>query len=179
MNKTEKKEVVARIKEKFTEYPHCYVTNTETVTVAGFNKLRRVSFQKGIEVLMAKNSLIQRALAELGAEKFKGTADHLKGVSVLFFTKNPKDPANIISDYRNESKGDKPSLKFAIIDQDLFVGDNQLSLLKQIKTQQELLGDVLMLLQSPIKSVASGLSSRGQRLAGALQTIAEKQASNN
>ncbi len=160
MTKQEKNEVIEALKEKFSQYNNFYITDTESLTVAQVSKLRRVCFSKQVEMKVAKNTLIRKALEGLDAEKYAGVYDSLHKVTALLFSENPKDPAVIISSFRTESKGEKPVLKAAFINGDVFVGDNQLKALTKIKTKNELIGEVIGLLQSPIQRVIGALQNR-------------------
>lgn len=157
MTTAQKGEVIELLKEKFSQYNNFYITNTESLTVAQANKLRRVCFEKNVEMKVAKNTLIRKALEQLDEERFKGTFDSLHGVTALMFSESPKEPALIISSFRKEAKSEKPVLKAAFINGDMFVGDNQLVALTQIKTKDELIGEVIGLLQSPAKRVLAAL----------------------
>jgi large subunit ribosomal protein L10 len=160
MTKQEKNDVIEVLKGKFAQYNNFYVTDTESLTVAQVTKLRRHCFNKQVEMRVAKNTLIKKALESLDAEKYTGVYDSLHKVTALLFSENPKDPALIISGFRKESKGEKPVLKAAFINGDVFVGDNQLVALTQIKTKNELIGEVIGLLQSPIQRVLGALQNR-------------------
>lgn len=167
MTKQEKNEVIEALKEKFSQYNNFYITDTESLTVAQVSKLRRVCFSKQVEMKVAKNTLIKKALEGLDAEKYAGVYDSLHKVTALLFSENPKDPAVIISSFRTESKGEKPVLKAAFINGDVFVGDNQLKALTKIKTKNELIGEVIGLLQSPIQRVIGALQNRPEAAAEA------------
>lgn len=160
MTKQEKNEVIAFLKEKFNQYNNFYVTDTESLSVAQVTKLRRVCFDKQVEMKVAKNTLIKKALESIDAEKYAGVYDSLHKVTALLFSENPKDPAVILSSFRKESKGEKPELKAAFINGDVFVGDKQLVALTKIKTKNELIGEVIGLLQSPIQRVIGALQNR-------------------
>jgi large subunit ribosomal protein L10 len=157
MNKQEKNEVIEVLKEKFGQYNNFYITNTESLTVEQVSALRRICFNKKVEMKVAKNTLIRKALEQLGEARYSSTFDSLNGVTALMFSENPKDPAVILSDFRKGANTDKPVLKAAFIDGDVFVGDNTLKSLTQIKTKNELIGEVIGLLQSPAKRVLAGL----------------------
>jgi large subunit ribosomal protein L10 len=165
MTKQEKNEVIDALKEKFSQYNNFYITDTESLSVAQVSKLRRVCFDKQVEMKVAKNTLIKKALESLDAEKYAGVYDSLHKVTALLFSENPKDPAVIISGFRTESKGEKPVLKAAFINGDVFVGDNQLKALTKIKTKNELIGEVIGLLQSPIQRVIGALQNRPEAAA--------------
>ncbi len=157
MTKEQKNEVIEVLKEKFSQYSNFYVTDTEALSVAQVTKLRRTCFDKQVEMKVAKNTLIKKALEGLDTEKYAGVYDSLHKVTALLFSENPKEPALIISSFRKESKGEKPVLKAAFINGDVYSGDNQLDALTKIKTKNELIGEVIGLLQSPAKRVLAAL----------------------
>lgn len=157
MTKEQKNEVIEVLKEKFSQYSNFYVTNTESLTVDQVGKLRRACFNKQVEMRVAKNTLIKKALESLGSDKYSGVFDSLNNVTALLFSENPKDPALIISSFRTDSKGEKPELKAAFINGDVYTGDNSLASLTRIKTKNELIGEVIGLLQSPAKRVLAAL----------------------
>ncbi|MEP6675509.1 MAG: 50S ribosomal protein L10 [Ferruginibacter sp.] len=165
MTKQEKNEVIEVLKGKFSQYNNFYITDTESLTVAQVTKLRSECFNKQVEMKVAKNTLIRKALESLDAEKYAGVFDSLHKVTALLFSENPKDPALIISSFRKEKNGDKPQLKAAFINGDVFVGDNQLVALTKIKTKNELIGEVIGLLQSPIQRVIGALQNRPEAAA--------------
>lgn len=160
MTKQEKNDVIEVLKGKFAQYDNFYVTNTESLTVAQITKLRSHCFDKNVEMKVAKNTLIRKALESLNAEKYSGVFDSLNNVTALLFSENPKEPAIILAGFRKESKGEKPELKAAFINGDVFVGDSQLKALTQIKTKNELIGEVIGLLQSPIQRVLGALQNK-------------------
>ncbi|HSC52244.1 MAG TPA: 50S ribosomal protein L10 [Phnomibacter sp.] len=160
MTKDQKNEVIEVLKDKFAQYNNFYVTNTESLTVAQVNKLRSVCFDKQVEMKVAKNTLIRKAMESLDSEKYAGMFDSLNNVTALMFSENPKDPAVILSSFRSGSKSEKPVLKAAFINGDVYVGDNQLAALTKIKTKNELIGELIGLLQSPAKRVLSALLNK-------------------
>jgi large subunit ribosomal protein L10 len=157
MTKDQKNEVIEVLKGKFSQYNNFYVTDTESLTVAQVGKLRRACFSKEVEMKVAKNTLIKKALESLDGEKYSGVYDSLHKVTALMFSENPKDPALIISSFRKDSNGEKPVLKAAFINGDIYMGDDHLKALTQIKTKNELIGEVIGLLQSPAKRVIAAL----------------------
>lgn len=173
MTKDQKNEVIEALKEKFNQYNNFYVTNTEALTVAQVTKLRRICFNKNVEMKVAKNTLIRKALESIDAERYAGVYDSLHGVTALLFSENAKEPALIISSFRDESKGEKPVLKAAYIDSSVFVGDNQLDALKTLKSKQDLIGEIITLLQSPAKNVISGLNA-GSKLASLVKALEDR-----
>ena len=160
MTKQEKNEVIELLKGKFAQYSNFYITDTESLTVAQVGNLRNVCFDKQVEMKVAKNTLIRKALESLDAEKYAGVYDSLHKVTALMFSENPKEPALIISGFRKANNKEKPELKAAFINGDVFVGDNQLKALTLIKTKNELIGDVIGLLQAPIQRVLGALENK-------------------
>lgn len=176
MTTAQKQEAIELLKNKFTQYSHFYVTNTESLSVAQINKLRQACFNKEVEMKVAKNTLIKKALESLDSEKYSGLYDALSGVTALMFSDTPKNPAVIISTFRSEEKNEKPVLKAAFVSDEIYMGDNQLATLKNIKTRDELIGEVIGLLQSPISRVIAALQQKddgGEAVAEAAEAIAE------
>lgn len=160
MTKDQKNEVIEVLKQKFSQYNNFYITDTESLSVAQVSALRRTCFDKQVEMKVAKNTLIRKALEAIDAEKYAAIYPALNNVTALMFSENPKDPAVIISAFRKG--GDKPQLKAAFINGDVYSGDNTLKALTQIKTKNELVGEVLGLLQSPAKRVIAALLNHAE-----------------
>ena len=156
MTPAQKNEVIVALKEKFSQYDNFYITNTESLTVAQVSNLRRLCFEKQVELKVAKNTLIKKALESFNDEKYAEIIQSLHGVTALMFSESPKEPALILSSFRKTNK-EKPVLKAALIGTDSFTGDNELVNLTKIKTKNELIGEVLGLLQSPAKRVLAAL----------------------
>ncbi len=163
MTKEQKTEVIELLKGKFSQYNNFYITDTESLTVAQVTKLRRVCYDKQVEMKVAKNTLIKKALESIDSEKYAGVYEALNNVTALLFSENPKEPALIISSFRTESKSDRPVLKAAFINGDIYVGDEQLKALTRIKTKNELIGEVIGLLQAPAQRVIAALLEKGKK----------------
>lgn len=163
MTKNQKNEVIELLKGKFAQYNNFYITDTESLSVEQVGKLRRACFDKNVEMKVAKNTLIRKALESLDAERYAGVYDALNNVTALMFSENPKEPALIISSFRKQSNGERPVLKAAFINGDIYSGDNQLKALTQIKTKNELIGEVIGLLQSPAKRVLAALLQNAEK----------------
>lgn len=172
MTKDQKNEVIELLKGKFSQYNNFYVADTESLSVEQVGKLRRACFSKNVEMKVAKNTLIRKALESLDNEKYAGVYDSLHKVTALMFSENPKEPALIISSFRKESNGEKPVLKAAFINGDVYMGDNNLKALTQIKTKNELIGEVIGLLQSPAKRVLAALLHHHEQKAGGAEAAA-------
>jgi large subunit ribosomal protein L10 len=175
MTKQEKNEVIDVLKGKFEQYNNFYITNTESLSVEQVNKLRGICFSKQVEMKVAKNTLIRKALESINNEKYSDVYESLNGVTALLFSENAKEPALIISNFRKQSNGEKPALKAAFIDGDVFAGDDQLKALITLKSKQDLIGEVIGLLQSPAKRVISGLNA-GSKLASLVKALEERAA---
>jgi len=173
MNKQEKNEAIEMLKEKFSQYNNFYLTNTESLTVAQINKLRKFCFDKNIELKVAKNTLIRKALEQIDGERYEGTFDSLHGVTALMFSENPKEPALLLTSFRKSANTDKPKLKAAYIDGSVFVGEDQLATLRELKSKSDLIGEIIGLLQSPAKNVISGLNA-GSKLANILKALEDR-----
>lgn len=177
MTKQEKNEVIDVLKEKFGQYNNFYVTNTEALSVEQVNKLRGICFSKKVEMKVAKNTLIRKALEAINNDRFANVYESLNGVTALLFSENAKEPALIITDFRKQTNGEKPVLKAAFIDGDVYSGDQQLKALTTLKSKHDLIGEIIGLLQSPAKNVISGLNAGG-KLASLVKALEERAAKN-
>ena len=175
MNKQEKDLVIAELKEKFDNSSYIYFTDASSMTVEEVNKLRRMCFNKGIEMTVVKNKLARKAMEALGEErKFSTVFKALAGPTAIMLTDTANAPAKLIKEFRADGK--KPVLKAAYIDSDVFFGEESLEALISLKSKEELVGDIIMLLQSPAKNVISALQSGGGKIAGILKTLEERNA---
>lgn len=173
MTPAQKSEAIEILKGKFSQYDNFYITNTESLTVEQVSKLRRICFEKNVEMKVAKNTLIKKALEQLDADRFKGTYDALHGVTALLFSESAKEPAMIISSFRDSAKTEKPILKAAYVDGSVFMGNDQLDTLKALKSKNELIGEIIGLLQSPAQNVISALNA-GNKLAGLIKALEDR-----
>lgn len=171
MRKEEKQEIVQALTEQIKEYGNFYITDTSNLTVAKINIIRRKFFDNGIPLQVAKNTLIRKALEAAGVDSPE-LNDVLKGSSTILFSTVANAPAKLIKELRKGNE--KPLLKGAYIDTAVFVGDNQLDALVNLKSKEELVGEIIGLLQSPAKNVISGLQSGGNKLAGIVKTLQER-----
>ena len=172
MNREEKHELVLALQEKMQEYGNFYIADTSSLSVAKVNDIRRKCFETGIEMQVAKNSLIRKAIEGLNGDATE-IYTALKGQSALMFSSTSNAPAKLIKTLRKGS--DKPVLKAAYIDASIYVGDNNLDALVNLKSREELIGDIVGLLQSPAKNVISALKSGGGIIAGLVKTLQERE----
>jgi len=180
MTKEQKIEVVQDLVARLQEYPNFYVADTTGMTVAQVNNLRRACFTAGIPMRVVKNTLIKKAIEEMGLD-YSEAYPAFKQTSALFFAKadNASAPAKVLQAFRkgqNPKEAPKPALKAACIDASVFLGDSQLEALTKLKTKEELIGEIIGLLQSPAKTVISQLQSGGQKLAGIVKALEERAA---
>lgn len=173
MLKTEKAQVIDQLREKINNTTNMYIADSSTLTVEQINKLRALCFEKGVEMRVVKNTLAKKAMEQDAEERnYTPLFDVLKGPTTLMFSEVGNAPAKIIKQFRETA--DKPVLKAAYIDSDVFVGDDQVEALVALKSKDELVGDVIMLLQSPAKNVISALKSGGSTIAGLVKTLQER-----
>jgi len=171
MNKEEKHDVVLALAEQMKEYGNFYITDTSNLTVAKINDIRRKCFESDIKMQVTKNTLIKKAMEAIDGD-FTEIYDVLKGSSSIMFSKSGTAPAKLIKELRK--RGDKPVLKAAYIDTAVFIGDKQLDALVNLKSREQLIGDIIGLLQSPAKNVISALQSGGNTIAGLVKTLQER-----
>ncbi|WP_039052764.1 50S ribosomal protein L10 [Sphingobacterium sp. T2] len=171
MRKEEKQEIVQALAEQIKSYGNFYITDTADLTVEKVNVIRRKCFDAGIKMQVAKNTLFEKALIEAGidAPELVGV---LKGASTILFSSTGNAPAKLIKQLRKES--DKPILKAAYIQETVFVGDKQIDALVSLKSKEELIGDIILALQSPAKNVISALSSGGNTISGVLKALEQR-----
>jgi large subunit ribosomal protein L10 len=172
MRREEKNAIIDSLAEKLKEYSHFYLTDTAQLNAADTSALRRKCFENDIKLIVVKNTLLKRAL-EMSEGNFEELYPVLKGTTSIMFTQSGNAPAKLIKEFR---KGhDKPVLKGAYVQESVFVGDQMLDTLISVKTREELIGDIILLLQSPAKNVISALQSGGNKLHGVLETLSKKE----
>ncbi|MEN8247514.1 MAG: 50S ribosomal protein L10 [Bacteroidota bacterium] len=177
MTREEKGLIIEELKTKLEENSNFYITDASGLSVEQINEFRRLCFEAGVEYGVYKNTLIQKALEKLDTDYAEFTETVLKGFSGIIFSKEAANaPAQVIRNYRKSGMSDdKPMLKGASIDTDLFIGEEHLKLLSELKSKNELIGEIIMLLQSPAKNVISALQSGGGTLAGLVKTLSERE----
>jgi len=174
MTRQEKTTVVEELREKFNNSSFFYITDSSTLTVEQVNKLRGLLFEKGIEMRVVKNTLALKALQDAPEEKgYAALFDALKGPTALMFTEVANTPAKIIKSFRKKSG--KPAVKAAYIDTTVYFGDDQLDALANIKSKEEMLGELVGLLQSPMRNLIGSLQSGGNTIMGLLKALGERE----
>lgn len=169
MTKEEKLVVIDSLAAQLNEYPHFYITNIESLNAEQTAALRRKCFDSKVKLVVVKNTLLAKALEKV--EKAEAElVNVLEGSTSIMFTEVAKAPAQLIKEFRKTS--DRPVLKAAFVEGCVYIGDNQLDALCNIKSREELIGDIVALLQSPAKNVISALQANaGQKIAGLVKTL--------
>ena len=174
LKRSEKTQVIDELREKINASPNLYITDASSLTVAKINELRALCFKAGVEMKVVKNTLAIKAMEQdQEARGYTPLYDSLKGPTTILFSEIGNVSAKIIKEFRGP-KCERPILKAAYIDSDIFIGDDQLELLASLKSKEELIGDVISLLQSPAKNVISALKSGGSTIAGIVKTLQER-----
>ncbi len=158
MNKEEKTKVIDQLVERLNANNKIYLADCSSLTVEKVNAFRKVCFEKKVSVTVVKNTLLNKALERAADSKLVGLIPALKGETALMFTETANAPAKAIKEFRK--KDAKPALKAAYVEENVYMGDNQLDLLASLKSKNEMIADIVMLLQSPIKRVIGGLENK-------------------
>lgn len=172
MTREEKSKYIEELTADLSASNVFYLTDTAELTVESVNSLRRKCFHANIRMRVVKNALLEKAMDRVEGKDFGTLKDVLKGATSIMLSESSSAPAKLIKDFRK--KNPKPLLKGAYIDEAIFIGDDQLDALESLKSKEELLGDIIGLLQSPVQNVLSGLQSAGGSLAGILKTLEER-----
>ena len=174
MHKEDKGQIIDSLVEKINSHPHLYITDTSGLNAENTSALRRLCFERGIKLVVAKNTLLKKAL-----ERANGNYEDLYGVlktpTAVMFSEEGSTPAKLIKEFRKKTKLERPALKAAYVEESVYVGAEMLDTLVTIKTKYELIGDVVALLQSPAKNVLSALQSGKHILAGLVKTLQDKE----
>lgn len=173
--RAQKDEAIAELIGEIKATNVLYLTDASSMDAEATSNLRRACNKGGIRMKVVKNTLLQKAMERIEDKDYTALFPTLKGQTAILFAEKGNAPAKVIRDFRK--KGERPVLKSAWIDEAVFVGDDQLAMLANLKGKEELIGEIIGLLQSPIKNVISGLQgSGGQKIAGLLKTLEERAA---
>ncbi len=172
MTKEQKEKYVDDLAADLANNNVIYLADTSELTVEVVNNLRRRCFNSNIKMRVVKNALLAKAMERVEDKNFGDLNTVLKGATSIMFSEVGNAPAKLIEDFRK--KNAKPILKGAYIEEAVFIGDDQLKALSEIKSKEELLGEIIGLLQSPAKNVVSGLKGAGGKIAGILKTLEER-----
>ncbi|MDA3952196.1 MAG: 50S ribosomal protein L10 [Bacteroidales bacterium] len=171
MKREEKEIIVNNLVDQLNDSPHFYLTDSSELNAEATSLLRRRCFESKIKMLVVKNTLLKRALekTDYKVEEFYNV---LNGSTAIMFTETGNSPAKVIKEFRK--KFEKPLIKAAYVEEAVYIGDDQLENLVNIKSKNELLGDLIGLLQSPMKTVISQLKSGNNILAGVVETLSDR-----
>ncbi len=172
MKREDKAHIIEQLAQKLSETPHFYLTDISELDAEATSKLRKKCFEKEIELVVVKNTLLKQAM-ESAEVDYSELYEVLKGSTSIMFTETGNVPGKLIKELRKSA--DKPILKAAFVEEATYIGDDQIDALASIKSKNELIADVVALLQSPAKNVISALSSGGQTLSGLVKALSEKE----
>ena len=174
MTREEKNEMIENLVQVLEDANTVYIADTSGLNAEQTSDLRRACFKANIKMTVVKNALLKKAM-ERSSKNFDELFTALKGNSSIMISEAGNAPAKLIKDFRKKSP--KPLLKGAYVEEAIFVGDNQLDALVNLKSKNELIGDIILLLESPMKNVISALQGGGgQTIAGLLKTLEERNA---
>ncbi|CAM1339584.1 MULTISPECIES: 50S ribosomal protein L10 [Tenacibaculum] len=171
MTREEKSQVIQDLTAQLADTSTIYLADISGLDAATTSNLRRACFKANVQLAVVKNTLLSKAM-EASDKDFGELPDVLKGNTSMLIAEAANAPAKVIKEFRKKS--DKPLLKGAYVEEAVYVGDDQLDALVNIKSKEELIGDIITLLQSPAKNVVSALQSGGGKLSGILKTLSEK-----
>ena len=171
MTREEKSKVIEELTAQLTENSNIYLTDISGLNAGATSNLRRACFKANVKLAVVKNTLLEKAM-EASDREFGDLPSTLKGNTSVMYSETGNAPAKVIKAFRKKSE--KPLLKGAFIEEAVYLGDDQLDMLVDIKSREELIGDIIGLLQSPAKNVVSALQSGGSKLSGILKTLSEK-----
>lgn len=174
MRKEEKEKIIDSLVAQLEETPNFYITDISGLNAEKTAMLRRTCFEKEVKLLVVKNTLLQKALERSNITDRDQIVGILKGPTAVMFSESANGPAKLITEFSKAHS--KPELKGAMVQESVYIGADQLSALVDIKSREELIADIVALLQSPIRTVISALtSSGGGKIAGIVKTLSEKE----
>ena len=171
MRKEDKKVIIDSILAELQACPNFYLTDISDLNAEKTSQLRRQCFNSGIKMLVVKNTLLHKAMQQMGKD-YDDLYNVLNGQTAVMLCETGNAPAKLIKNFRQ--KNDRPILKGAFIEECCYLGDNMVEALCNIKSKNDLIADVIALLQSPMKNIISGLQSGGHKICGILETLSEK-----
>ncbi|MFY0715116.1 50S ribosomal protein L10 [Seonamhaeicola sp. NFXS20] len=172
MTREEKSQVIEELTSELANSTNIYLTDISGLNAGTTSALRRACFKANVKMAVVKNTLLEKAM-EASDKDFGDLPTVLKGNTSVMYCETGNAPAKLIKTFRKKS--DKPLLKGAFIEEAIYIGDEQLDVLVDIKSREELIGEIVTLLQSPAKNVVSALQSGGGKLAGIIKTLSEKE----
>ncbi len=172
MTREEKSQVIEALTAELAESSNFYLTDLSGLNAGMTSQLRRACFKANVRLSVVKNTLLEKAM-EASEKDFGELPSILKGNTSVMYSETGNAPAKVIKAFRKKSE--KPFLKGAYIEEAVYIGDDQLDMLVDIKSKEELIGEIIGLLQSPAKNVVSALQSSGGKLSGIIKTLSQKE----
>ncbi len=172
MTRKEKAQVIKELTTQLADNANIYLADISGMNAGSTSDLRRACFKANVQLAVVKNTLLEKAM-EASDREFGDLPTVLKGNTSVMYSETGNAPAKVIKIFRKKSE--KPLLKGAFIEETIYLGDDQLDMLVDIKSKEELIGDIIGLLQSPAKNVISALQSSGGKLSGILKTLSQKE----
>ncbi|NRD24540.1 50S ribosomal protein L10 [Winogradskyella litoriviva] len=172
MTREEKSQVIEELTAQLADNTNIYLTDISGLDAATTSNLRRACFKSNIKLAVVKNTLLEKAM-EASDKDFGDLPTTLKGNTSVMYSETGNGPAKVIKEFRKKSE--KPLLKGAFIEESIYIGDDLLDALVEIKSREELIGEIVTLLQSPAKNVISALKSSGGTIAGIVKTLSERE----
>jgi large subunit ribosomal protein L10 len=172
MTREEKSQVIEALTAELAESSNFYLTDLSGLNAGMTSQLRRACFKANVSLSVVKNTLLEKAM-EASEKDFGELPSTLKGNTSVMYSETGNAPAKVIKAFRKKSE--KPFLKGAYIEEAVYIGDDQLDMLVDIKSKEELIGEIIGLLQSPAKNVVSALQSSGGKLSGIIKTLSQKE----
>lgn len=172
MTRQEKNEAIDALVEQLTSSKNIYLADISGLDAEASSNLRRLCFNKEVSLAVVKNTLLKKAMERVEAKEFDPLYDLLKGNTSIMISETGNAPAKVIKEFRK--KQDKPVFKGAYVEESIYLGEENLEALVELKSKEEMIGEVITLLQSPAKNVISALQSGGNKLSGILQTLEDR-----
>ncbi len=172
MTREEKSKAITEIKDVLSQNGIIYLTDISGLNSIETSNLRRLCFKSGVKLEVMKNTLLEQAMTASDKD-FGDLLETLKGNTSIMLSDVGNAPAKVIKDFRKKSE--RPILKGAIIENDIYLGDEQLELLSSIKSKEEIIGEIVILLQSPVRNIISALKSSSSKLSGIIQTLSNRE----
>jgi len=172
MTREEKSQVIEALTAELAESSNFYLTDLSGLNAGMTSQLRRACFKANVRLSVVKNTLLEKAM-EASEKDFGELPSTLKGNTSVMYSETGNAPAKVIKAFRKKSE--KPFLKGAYIEEAVYIGDDQLDMLVDIKSKEELIGEIIGLLQSPAKNVVSALQSSGGKLSGIIKTLSQRE----
>ncbi len=173
MRKEEKNQLIEVLTEEIRSSNYFYLTDASELNSETTSQLRRLCFRRNVRLKVVKNTLLKKAMERSGRD-YSELFQTLKGHTAIMFADSGKVPAQLIQEFRQKFKTPKPLFKGAYVEESVYIGEAQLETLANLKTKNELIGDIIGLLQSPARNVVSALQSGGGKLAGIVKTLSER-----